>query len=197
MYALTMLTIAQAVIFMFAVLSPAYATDILKVQLESLSWIIILPAAIGMGTGALILGSIGKKFNWKWLNSLGFLISGGTFFNFSFLNQAASHGFVQFINKILPIFLNITSLHIVVVMAAVIGFAISLVFIPSNITIQIETAESMRGRVYGLLNALIGAVSFLPVVVAGGLADLFGVAAVITGFCIIMLLIGIFFLAFE
>ena len=165
MYALTMLTIAQAVIFMLAVLSPSYATDILKVQLESLSWILITPAAIGMGAGA--------------------------------LNQITSHGFVQFINKILPIFLNITSLHIVVVMAAVIGFAISLVFIPSNITIQIETAESMRGRVYGLLNALIGAVSFLPVVVAGGLADLFGVAAVITGFGIIMLLIGIFFLAFE
>lgn len=49
MYALTMLTIAQAVIFMFAVLSPGYATDILKVKLESLSWIIITPAAIGMG----------------------------------------------------------------------------------------------------------------------------------------------------
>ena len=82
-------------------------------------------------------------------------------------------------------------------MAAVMGFAISLVFIPSNTTIQIETDESMRGRVYGLLNALIGAVSFLPVVLAGGLADLFGVATVITGFGIIMLSIGIFFLAFE
>ena len=51
-------------------------------------------------------------------------------------------------------------MHIVVVMAAVIGFAVSLIFIPSNITIQMETAESMRGRVYGFLNALIGAVSF-------------------------------------
>lgn len=197
MYALTMLTIAQAVIFMFAVLSPSYATDILKVQLESLSWIIILPAAIGMGIGALILGSIGKKFNRKWLSSLGFLLSGASFIIFPFLNQATSHGFVQFINKILPIFLNITSLHLVIVMAAIIGFAISLVFIPSNITLQIETAESMRGRVYGLLNALIGAVSFLPVILAGGLADLFGVATVITGFGIIMLSIGIFFLAFE
>ena len=61
MYALTMLTIAQAVIFMFAVLSPGYAIDILKVQLESLSWILITPAAVGMGAGALILGSIGKN----------------------------------------------------------------------------------------------------------------------------------------
>jgi len=197
MYALTMLTIAQAILFMFAVLSPGYATDILKIRLESLSWIIIAPAAIGMGTGALILGSVGKKFNRKLLSSVGFLLGGVSFIIFPFLNQITSYGFVQFINKILPIFLNITSLHIVVVMAAVIGFAISLVFIPSNITIQTETAESMRGRVYGLLNALIGAVSFLPVVLAGGLADLFGVATVITGFGIIMLLIGTFFLVFE
>jgi len=197
MYALTMLTLAQAVIFMFAVLAPGYATNILKVQLESLSWILITPAAVGMGGGALILGSIGKKFNRKWLSSLGFLLAGASFIIFPFLNQVTSHGFVQFLNKFLPSVLNITSLHIVVVMAAVMGFAISLVFIPSNTTIQIETQESMRGRIYGFLNALIGAVSFLPVVLAGGLADLFGVSTVITGFGIIMVTIGLFFLAFE
>ena len=197
MYALTMLTIAQAVIFMFAVLAPGYATNILKVQLESLSWIIIAPAAIGMGIGALSLGSVGKNFNRKWLSCIGFLLSGVSFIIFPFLNIVTSHGFVQLLNKFLPAVLNITTLHIVVVMAIVMGFAISLVFIPSNTTIQIETQESMRGRIYGFLNALIGAVSFLPVVLAGGLADLLGVATVITGFGIIMVVIGLFFLAFE
>lgn len=124
-------------------------------------------------------------------------MGGVAFIIFPYLNQIASYGFVQFINQIMPSVLTITSLHIVVIMAAVIGFAISLVFIPSNATIQLETAESMRGRVYGLLNALIGAVSFLPVILAGGLADLFGVGAVITGFGIVMVLIGVFFLTFE
>ncbi len=197
MYALTMLTIAQAVVFMFAVLSPSYATEILKVKLESLSWILIIPAAVGMGAGALILGSIGKKFNPKWLSCLGFLLGGACFIIFPFLNQVDSYALVQFVNKIFLSFFSITSLHIVIAIAAVIGFAVSMVFIPSNITIQTETTDSMRGRVYGLLNALIGAVSFLPVVLAGGLADVFGVATVITGFGIIMVSIGIFFLAFE
>ena len=196
-YALTMLTIAQAVIFMFAVLAPGYATNILKVQLESLSWIIIAPAAVGMGAGALILGSIGKKFNRKWLSSIGFLLAGACFIVFPFLDRITSHNFIFFVNKFLPSVINITVLHIVGFIAIVMGFAISLVFIPSNTTIQVETEDSMRGRVYGFLNALIGAVSFLPVVLAGGLADLFGVATVITGFGIIMLVIGIFFLAFE
>ncbi|MBI3366804.1 hypothetical protein HY041_04230 [Candidatus Roizmanbacteria bacterium] len=70
----------------------------------------------------------------------------------------------------------------------------SLVFIPSNATIQIETNEEMRGRVYGLLNSLIGAVSFLPVVLAGGLADLLGVGAVITGVGILMVILSICYL---
>lgn len=197
MKALIMLTIAQAVIFMFAVLTPGYATTILKIQLESLSWILIAPAALGMGLGAVILGSIGKKLDRKWLSSIGFLITGVVFILFPFANKVSSHGFVKVINSYLPHTLNITILHIVVVMAVIIGFAISLVFIPSNTTIQIETSESMRGRVYGFLNALIGAVSLLPVVMAGGLADLFGIARVITGFGIIMITLGITFLIFE
>lgn len=197
MKALAMLTIAQAVIFMFAVLTPGYATTILKIQLESLSWILIAPAALGMGLGAIILGSVGKRFDRKWLSSIGFLITGVVFILFPFADKVSSHGFVKVINSYLPHTLNITILHIVVVMAAIIGLAISLVFITSNTIIQLETSESMRGRVYGFLNALIGAVSFLPVVMAGGLADLFGIARVITGFGIIMITLGITFLIFE
>ncbi len=198
MHALLMLTIAQAVIFMFAVLTPGYATTILKIQLESLSWILIAPAAVGMGFGAVILGSIGKKFNRKWLSSLGFILTGIVFILFPLANKVSSHDFVKAINSLLPHVLNITILHIVVVMAAVVGFSISLVFIPSNTTIQIETSERMRGRIYGLLNALIGAVSFLPVILAGGLSDVLGIATVIADFGIIMLVLGgIFFLFFE
>lgn len=195
MHALLMLTIAQAIIFMFAVLVPGYASTVLKIKLESLSWILIAPAALGMGLGVLILGSIGKKYNRKWLSSLGFMIVGVTFILFSFVNIAISNGFVDNLNKYL--FFNITPLHFVIVMAIAIGFAISLIFAPSNTTIQIETDESMRGRIYGLLNALIGAVSFLPVILAGGLADLLGTATVLIGVGVIMLLLGIFFWTFD
>jgi len=76
-------------------------------------------------------------------------------------------------------------------MAFITGFGISFVFIPSNSTIQIETSEEMRGRMYGLLSSLIGAVSFLPVILAGGLADLFGVGAVIVGVGVLMIIFSI------
>ncbi len=197
MHAILMLTIAQAIIFMFAVLAPGYMTTILDIEIENLSWILIAPAALGMGICAVILGSVGRRFNHKWLSVLGFMISGVTLVLLPFGDRVTSYGFVQMLNTYLPHIVNITMLHIIVVMAFIIGFAIALVFIPSNATIQIETGDNMRGRVYGFLNALIGAVSFLPVALAGGLADILGVGSVITGFGFLMVVIGVLFLIFD
>jgi len=194
MHALLMLTIAQAVIFMFAVLAPGYVTTILEAPLESLSLILIAPAGLGLGLGAFLLGSIGKKFKSKWLSEIGFLIVGIVFILLPSASRVTSHDFVRNLNYYLPDLLHINILHIIVVLAFIIGFSISLVFIPSNATIQVETNEKMRGRMYGLLSSLIGAVSFLPVVLVGGLADLLGVGFVITGVGILLIFLSMVYL---
>lgn len=178
MHSLVILTIAQAVIFIFAVLGPGYVATILNVEIESFSLILIAPAAVGMVVGSIILGSIGKKFKARWLSSLGFFVSGIIFVLF-------------------PNFFGLTSLYIVLVLAFLVGLAVSFVYIPSNATIQIETNDEIRGRIYGFLNALIGAVSFLPVVLAGGIADILGVGPVITSVGIFMLIISVFFYMFD
>lgn len=190
MHALLMLTIAQAVIFMFAVLGPGYVTTILKERLESLSVILIAPAGLGLGIGAFMLGTMHKKFKHKWTSAIGFMIVGIVFILLPLAGKVSSHGFIQNINSYLPALINIDILHIIIVLAFIVGFSISLVFIPSNATIQIETNEEMRGRMYGLLSALIGAVSFLPIILAGGLADLLGVGAVITGVGVLMVILS-------
>ncbi len=194
MHALVMLTIAQAVIFMFAVLAPGYVTTILEAPLESLSWILIAPAGLGLGLGAFMLGSVGKRFNHRWLSAVGFMIVGIIFILLPLASRVTSYAFVQSLNNFLPHILDINILHIIIALSFVIGFSISLVFIPSNATIQIETNEEMRGRMYGLLSSLIGAVSFLPVALAGGLADLFGVGIVITSVGILMVILSIYYL---
>ncbi len=194
MHALLLLTIAQAIVFMFAVLAPGYVTTILEAPLESLSWILIAPSGLGLGLGAFLLGSFGKKANSMWLSSIGFIIAGIVFILLPFASRVASHAFIQNLNNFLPHILDINILHIIVVLAFIVGFSMSFVFIPSNSTIQIETSEEMRGRMYGLLNSLIGAVSFLPVILAGGLADLLGVASVITSVGIFMIILGFLYL---
>lgn len=194
MHALFMITIAQSVIFMFAVLAPGYVTTILEAPLESLSVILIAPAGLGLGIGAFMLGSMGKKLEHKWISAIGFVVVGIVFVLMPLASRVASYGLVHSLNSFLPGILNIDILHIIVLMALITGFGISLVFIPSNSTIQIETNEEMRGRMYGLLSSLTGAVSFLPVILAGGLADVLGVGFVITGVGILMVMIGIYYL---
>ncbi len=191
MYALLMITAAQAVLFIFAVLAPGYVTTILAAPLETLSVILIAPAGIGLAIAAFLLGSIGKKLKHELASIVGFAVVGIVFILMPFTGRLVSYKSVNNLNYFLPHVININVLHVIVVMAFIIGFGIALVFIPSNSTIQLETNEEMRGRMYGLLSALVGAVSFLPVILAGGLADLFGVGAVIVTVGILMLIFSI------
>lgn len=195
-HSLFIITIAQSVIFMFAVLAPGYFATILQAPLESLSMIFIAPAGLGLGIGAFLLGSINSKTEHKRISSIGFVITGIILTLMPFAGKVTSYGFVQNLNSFLPHIVHVNILHIIVLMAFVFGFAMSLIFIPSNATIQIETNEEMRGRMYGLLSSLIGAVSFLPVILAGGLADLLGVGLVIISVGMIMLIIGIYYLIY-
>lgn len=190
--ALTTLTVSQAIIFVFAALGPGYLSTILKVRVESLSWILLAPAAVGMIVGAGALSSLSKKHNHVTLNAIGFFVTGLIFLFLPYGNQVAAKGFIQTLNHFLPSVLDITIVHIIVVLAFVAGFANALIFIPANAVIQANTTENIRGRIYGFLNALTGSVSLLPVILAGGLADLIGVSQVITGIGALMLAIAIF-----
>jgi MFS family permease len=194
MHALLMITIAQAVILMFAVLAPGYVTTILEAPLESLSVILIAPAVLGLGIGAFIIGSMKNKIKHELISAMGFMVVGIVFIFMPLSGKIASYGFVHNLNDILPYIVHVNVLHLIVVMSVITGLGISLIFIPSNSTIQIETSEELRGRMYGLLSSLIGAVSFIPVVLAGGLGDLFGVGAVIAGVGVLMILFSFYYL---
>src|SRR3989338_50274 len=189
MHAFFMITIAQAVIFMFAVLAPGYVTTILEAPLESVSVILIAPAGLGFGIGAFMLGSMGRKIKQR-ISAIGFMVVGIVFILMPLASRVTSYRFVLSLNSFLPQIIHINILHIIVLMAFITGFGISLVSIPSNSIIQIETSQEMRGRMYGLLSALTGAVSFLPVILAGWLADIFGVGTIIASVGIIVAILS-------
>ncbi|HSX40658.1 MAG TPA: MFS transporter [Candidatus Saccharimonadales bacterium] len=192
MRALIILTMAQAIIFTFAVLGPGYLATILKTRVESLSWLLLAPAALGMVTGALILGSNARKLKHAPTITVGFIVTGLIFIFLPFISSVSSKDFILAINSILPSFLDVTGVHIIVFLAFIAGFSNALVFVPANATIQSQTPESIRGRIYGFLNAMTGSVSLLPVALAGGLADIFGVSQVITSIGIAMIILAVF-----
>jgi len=189
-HALFSLVLAQILILVLAVIGPGYATHILRIKIESFPTIFMLPAVVGITLGALIIGSFLHKKSKSTLTKFGMLLMGVSILLLPYGSRVASREFVHFVNFYLPHVLRITTLHITVFLAFVLGFATSFVFVPSNAVLQEETSDEWRGKVYGVLNSLVGIMSIIPVVIVGGLADLVGVKLVITGTGIVVILIA-------
>lgn len=195
--ALFLLTLAQILVLVLAVIGPGYAQEIVKIRVEEFPLFFVTPAVVGTALGAIILGSYFHKHTKQNLTKLGLFLLGLSILLLPYGSKVESKAVIHTINSYLPHAFEINILHIMVVLAFIMGIANSLIFVPSNTILQEETSEQVRGKVYGALNTMVGFFSFLPVLVVGGLADLFGIKAVITGVGIMVLLIGFSSLAFE
>lgn len=190
-HALFSLTIVQILIYVLAAIGPGYAEHVLRIKVESFPMLFVTPAIIGLALGALVIGSFMHKFSRESLTKFGLCLMGISIFLLPYGSRVESGQIIHLINIYLPHILRINMIHIMVVLAFILGIATSFVFVPANTVLQEETSDELRGKVYGVLNTLIGIMSIVPVVMVGGLADLVGVKAVITGTGLVVLLIAV------
>lgn len=190
-HSLFLLTLLQTLILLIAVIGPGYATSVLHVQVEKFPVLFVTPAVVGMAIGAVLIGNFWHKKSKIFLTKIGLLITGIAIFLFPYGSIITSRSFVDSINHHLPHAAYITNVHLMLILAVIIGFAFSLVFVPANTILQEETTDSQRGKIYGSLNALVGVVSIIPVLGVGVLADAIGVSKVITGVGMILILIAL------
>lgn len=174
---LILLTLAQVLFLIVAVIGPGFADETLHVSVSTFPIIFITPATIGMIIGALLLGYFFHNRPKQLIVNSGIFLSA---FGFLIL-PTAIHFNIPFL----------TPIHITIMVAFLLGFANALVFIPSNTIVQEETVSELRGRVYGLLSSLVGVFSLFPIIIAGGLSDIFGVAAVLRGIGVVIFLLGL------
>jgi MFS family permease len=189
-HALFSLTLAQILIYIFAVIGPGYAVHILRIKVENFPLLFVTPAIIGVALGALTIGSFFHTKSKSSLTKFGLFLMGASILLLPYGSKFESRQIVQFINFYLPHVFTINVLHIMVFLAFVLGFAIAFVFVPANTVLQEETSDDARGKIYGVLNSLVGVMSIAPVLLVGGLADAIGVKAVITGLGIVVLVIA-------
>lgn len=184
-----LLIFSQIIIFILATLIPGYAESILNVKAEDLSLILFGPAALGMLVSALIIGSKLSKVNKNILMTIGIFISGLVLILLPFTSRILSQDIFDILNGFIPSLLKINVFNIVLLLAFFAGFANALIFIPSQAIIQEVIPQDFRSKIYGLLYAFIGVFSLLPILVAGGVADIIGVGAVLflIGLCIILI----------
>jgi len=189
-HALFSLTVVQILIYVLAAIGPGYAEHVLRIRVESFPILFVTPAIIGLALGALVIGSFLHKNSRESLTKFGLFLMGISILLLPYGSRVESGQIIHLINTYLPHILSISMVHIMVVLAFILGIATSFVFVPANTVLQEETSDESRGKVYGVLNSLIGIMSIVPVVMVGGLADLIGVKAVITGTGLVVIIIA-------
>lgn len=188
--ALLLLTFLQTLILMIAVIGPGYARDILSIKVEEFSILFVIPAVLGMATGAFLIGNFFHTRPKHIVTKIGLVIMGITLMLFPYGSKITSREFIHTLNSFLPPIFEINIIHIMVVLAYVLGLSFAFVFVPSNTIIQEETTDEFRGKVYGALSTLAGAFSIVPILLVGTLSDIIGVAKVLTAIGAIVLIIA-------
>jgi MFS family permease len=196
-HSLFLLALSQILILLFATIAPGYSSQILKISVEDFPLLFVAPAAIGMIFGAFFLVQFIHDQPKDKVITIGIFLSGIAMLLLPYGSKVASRDFVNILNIYLPHFFKITVLHIMMVIAFLLGFANSFVFIPANTLLQEKTTDEFRGKIYGFLNTIVGVFSLVPILLVGGLSDLLGVNWVIVGIGGVLVLLGIFRLVFK
>lgn len=183
-----LLAFSQVVILVLANVVPSYAETVLGVPVEQLSLLVFGPAALGMVVSAVFIGSLLRDKDKNILMDVGVFLSGLVLICFPGISLFVELSFIKSLNA-LP-YLEITAATLVPLLAFIAGFANSFIFVPSQTFIQELVPESSRSKIFGLLYGLIGAVSLIPVIISGGVADVFGVRSVLLLLGCIILIIG-------
>lgn len=194
---LFLLAVSQTLLLVLAAIAPGYASQVLKISIQKFPLFFIAPAALGVLVGAVILVTVLHDKSKEKLTTVGLFLSGAAMLILPYGARISAREIVQNINHSLPHILDITTLHLVVVIAFILGLANAFVFVPSNTILQEKTSDEFRGKIYGALNALVGIFSLIPILAVGGLSDFFGVDKVIIGISVSLFLIGISRVLFE
>ena len=115
-------------------------------------------SGLGMAIGAVVIAQVGHRFSRRRLTAAG--LSTITFTLVVLTQVQGSLGFT-------------------LAVCGILGVGAALVAIPAQTTIQEETPETERGRVFGLQNNLINIALSLPLVLAGTLVSSIGLQPVL------------------
>lgn len=163
LYPLGLLVLANIFVSIFAVLSPIVATEILRIGLLDVGWVMVLPVGLGA-----IMGAIWVVLSLRHIRKKRVITFGLSLLSLCLL----------FIAFVLPN-MNFGRIPISMLSAFLIGVGIVSLFIPAQTLMQEKTPEEFRGRVFGLLGFLFTMASVLPVLLSATIADNLGIKWII------------------
>lgn len=167
--AMTQLMILFSVFAALAVLAVPLAETLPVIKTSQFGFL-LAAGGVGMACGAAILGHWGQRFSHTKLSLYG---SAGM--------AAALVGMSVFTHN----------LWIALLMTMLLGAFAAMVGIPMQTTIQAETPEEMRGKVFGLQNNAVNIALSLPLALAGIAETIFGLGYVFCGLAALVIAGGV------
>ncbi len=171
------LTIAQAMLGVLAVLAPAIAILIFRQNLANVSYKLIVPAALGMIIGAVMVGKFFKNINKTKLIDIGILAAALMLLGLSFVPKLEGLRFFGLVVAIISLCL---------------GIANGLVSVSAQTLVQLNSTDEARGKIFGTLNMMMNVAAIVPVFLAGLTADLISPLSVLTIAGVLIGLYGIY-----
>lgn len=168
---LTNFTLSQLVIGILAVLAPAIASEISKIDVRSTSLFLLFPAALGMMGGIFFLGINSRRFSQsssqKKLAQDGLYLAG-----LALICVAYSGKIVHFLSSV---GFNLNLLFFLMALTALGGFGGAMIIVPSRSLLYQNTPSFLQGRILGVLSLLVTSSFIFSVFIAGILADFLSV----------------------
>ncbi|MGD1951825.1 MAG: MFS transporter [Leptolyngbyaceae cyanobacterium] len=168
--AIIQLVLLFSVFAALAVLSVRLA-EIIPTLKSSQFGVLLASGGVGMGIGAALIGHFGYRFKRRQLSLLGLLGMGAALGGLS---------------------MTIHSLWGSLTLIAVLGFFAATVGIPMQTTVQEQTSEDMRGKVFGLQNNVVNIALSLPLALAGIAETFLGLRLVLLALAATVILGGLF-----
>lgn len=189
---LVILAGVQVVIGVLAVLSPAFFEKSLQIKATDASYIVVIPLGLGIVAGGIVLGRFGAKLIKRKLVARAIMFAGLLFLLVGIapiLSPAIRH--LRY-PRPLPFFYQPPLSRILIFGSFLLGIAMVSVLVPSQTVLQENTPEEDRGKVFAVLGVAMSALTIIPVLLSGLLADIFGTNPIFIGMGLIISLIGLF-----
>ena len=173
------LGIAASLVGVLGVLGPSFAQRTLGLSPDDFV-VIVLPLGVGIVMGILLLNAYGRLIPRRRVIEGGLIALGVLLAAMALSARISAFLGTSVTRTGLPDISLLTSLlSVVVAVAFFAGIAYASVAIPAQTQLQEDLPGDVRGRVFGVLNMLVSVASFLPILVVGPIADLFGTTVVL------------------
>jgi MFS family permease len=178
-WALIYIALTNTLVAVAGALAPGFVREVLRLGERNVV-VLVGPAGVGVVAGLGLLNFASRRIGRPHAIGAGLIVTATALVALAAARPFADifaesrfSGQVASLGGALPFFIGIVS-----VTAFVFGVSYSFITVPAMTLLQEELPDDIRGRVFGVLNTLVSIFSFVPLIIVGPIADLFGIAPV-------------------